>query len=250
MANSTFSTLQDFIWADSIDIVKTSDGFQSYDQFYDHMLDNLPQNSPETRGRYAGLIQRRYFPEHSLDGLIPTLWRSFYDEKLLTDVMRMTALEGEPAIAQFVLRHILPQSPGDVLDSEVSKGFIQETYGQFKRKSHQRLLITCRYLGLLGRYNGDILIEYIVPPADAFLVVLHHRLAPTPRIVRLSEIVDTDWWQLLGLRAVDDLRRILRRAEIAGLLSRYTKVDELEQITTRYSREEYFGKAMRLPEET
>ncbi len=76
MTKSAYPTLQDFIWADSINIVKTSAGFQLYDQFYAYMLENLPQNSPETRDRYAGLIQRRYFPEHSLAGLVPTVWHT------------------------------------------------------------------------------------------------------------------------------------------------------------------------------
>jgi hypothetical protein len=246
MTTILYPTLQDVIWRDSIAIVKASDRFQTYEQFYAYMLDNLPQNSPETRSRYAGLIQRRYFPEHSLDGLAPTVWRYYHDEQLLIAVMRVTALEGEPTIAQFVLRDILPQAPGTTFDPDVARTFIRETYGEYKQKSFQRLLQTCRDLGFLGRYNGEFLIERIDPPANAFLILLHSRLAPTPRIVRLSEIIDTEWRRLLGLRQVEDVRRILHEAERAGLISRYSKVDELEQVTTRYSREEYLGQTMRL----
>lgn len=247
MAIPQFPTLQDFFWTASIVVVKASEGFQTYEDFYHYTLENLPQNSPETRSRYAGLIQRRYFPERTLTGLVPTVWRSYHDEQLLTEVMRVTALEGEPAIANFVLTHILPKAPGSTLDPGLVRTFIKETYGEFKEKSYQRLLQACRDLGFLGRYNGDHLIEQINPPADALLILLHGRLAPTPRIVRLSELLQTNWWRLLGLREADEVRRILRRAEMAGLLSRFTKVDELEQITTRYDRDEYFGKAMRLP---
>jgi hypothetical protein len=244
---SAYPTLQDFFWPVSIVAVKASDEFQSYEEFHRYTLDNLPQNSPETRRRYGNLIQRRYFPEYSLNGVVPAVWASYHDDRLLTEVMRVTALEGEPAIAQFLLAHVLPQPPGSTLDTEVARTFIKETYGEFKEKSYQRLLQTCRNLGFLGKYNGDILVEYIDPPADALLVLLHHRLAPTPRIVRLSELLETTWWRLLGLREADDVRQILRHAEMAGLLSRFTQVDELEQVTTRYSREEYFSRAMRLP---
>ena len=248
--SSSYPTLQDFFWADSLAIVKTSERFQSYAEFYTYIVDNLSQNSPETRRRYAGLIQRRFFPGHSLNDLVPTVWRSYHDESILINLMRVTALEGEPAIAQFVLTHILAQTPGSTLIPDIARTFVKEIYGEFKEKSYRRLLQTCRDLGFLGRYNGDLLVEQIQLPADALLILLHYRLAPTPRIVRLSEIVETTWWRLLGLRQVEDIRRILRRAEMAGLLSRYTKVDELEQVTTRYSRDEYLGQAMRLPMES
>ncbi len=246
MANTLYPTLQDVIWADSIAVIKASDSFQSYTEYFDYLIESLPQNSPETRRRYAGIIQRRFFPGRSLADLIPTVWRSYHDEAILTDLMRVTALEGEPAVAQFVLKHLLSQTPGSALDLDKAENFISETYGQFKRKSYQRLLQTCRDLGFIGRYNGDLLIERINPPANAFLILLHYRLAPAPRIVRLSEITETEWWQLLGLRQVEDVRRILHAAETAGLISRYSKVDQLEQVTTRYNRNDYLGQAMRL----
>ena len=68
-----------------------------------------------------------------------------------------------------------------------------------------------------------------------------------PRIVRLSELLETTWWRLLGLREANQVHQILHQAEMAGLLSRFSRVDELEQMTTRYSRVEYFSRAMRLP---
>lgn len=247
VAAAQYPTLQDFFWTASLVAVKASEGFQRFEEFQNYTFDNLPQNSPETRRRYTELIQRRYFPERSMTGLVPTVWRSYHDEQLLSEVMRVTALEGEPTIAHFVLTHILPKAPGSTVDPEQVRTFIKETYGEFKEKSYQRLLQTCRDLGFLGRYNGDHLIEQLNPSANALLILLHDRLASTPRIVRLSELLQTNWWRLLGLREADEVRRLLRQAEMAGLLSRFTKVDELEQITTRYSRDEYFSRAVRLP---
>ena len=83
-------------------------------------------------------------------------------------------------------------------------------------------------------------------PADALLVLLHARLAPTPRIVRLSELLNKTWWRLLGLREPDAVRRILREASAAGLIARYAVVDELEQVTTRYPAAEYLTQGRRL----
>ncbi len=73
MTLSQYPTLQDFFWTASLVVVKASEGFQTYEDFYNHTLENLPQNSPETRSRYAGLIQRRYFPERSITGLVPAV---------------------------------------------------------------------------------------------------------------------------------------------------------------------------------
>ena len=246
MTALAYSTLQDFPWATSIVAVKASESFEHYDDFYRHMVDTLPQNSPETRRRYAELVQRRFFPDRSLDGLLSIVWRAYHDEQILTDLMRVVALEVEPVIAQFALVHVLSQLPGHVLDPAVVRRFIQETFGEFKQNSYERLLTTCRHLGFVGRYGGDFVVERVTPSPNALLILLHDRLAPTPRIIRLSEILATQWWRFLGVREPDVVRQVLRDAEGASLLSRYMKMDELEQVTTRYSRKEYLERALRL----
>jgi len=240
------STLQDFPLQASIQAVKASADFESYDEFYRYLLDHLPQNSPQTRQRYAELVGRRYFPGLSLDNLLPQVWKAYQDERILVDLMRVYALEAEPVIARFVLDKVWPLDAGQVFDEEVARAFIQETFGEFKKQSYERLLLTVRHLGFLGRYNGQLVVEEIPAPADALLILLHDRLAPTPRIVRLSEILDSNWWQFLGFKGPNAVRRILRQAEVAGLISRYAAVDELEQVTTRFTRDEYIGQAKRL----
>jgi hypothetical protein len=42
------------------------------------------------------------------------------------------------------------------------------------------------------------------------------------------------------------VRHILRDAAAAGLLARYTIVDQLEQITTRYAYTDYLSQRLRL----
>lgn len=240
------STLQDFPLEASIQAVKASADFDSYDAFYRHMLENLPQNSPQTRTRYAELIGRRYFPGLSLDKLLSHVWRAYQDEKILVDLMRVYALEAEPLITRFVLDHVWPLSAGQILDSSVARAFIEDTYGELKENSYSRLILTVRHLGFIGRYNGELIIAEIPTPSDALLILLHERLAPTPRIVRLSEILETDWWRFLGIKQPDDVRHVLRQAESVGLIARYVAVDELEQVTTRFTRKEYITQAKRL----
>lgn len=239
-------TLQDFLWRTSIQAVKASIDFESYEDFYRYMLDHLPQNSPETRQRYANLVGKRYFPRLSLDNLLPQVWRAYRDEQILVDLMRVTALEAESVIARFVLDEVWPLAVGQVFDVTVARAFIEGIYGAFKKQSYKRLLLTVRHLGFLGRYNDGWVVQEISTPADALLILLHDRLAPTPRIVRLNEILDTTWWRFLGLKTPDTVRHILRQAEAVGLISRYAMVDELEQVTTRFSRDDYIAQARRL----
>ncbi|MBN2390340.1 MAG: hypothetical protein JXR84_06440 [Anaerolineae bacterium] len=246
MTEQTTSTLQDFPLPASIEAVKTSTNFETYDDFYRYMVDNLPQNSPETRRRYANLIGKRYFPGLSLDTLLPKVWKTYQDEQILVDLMRVLALEAEPIISEFVLEKIWPLAVGQVLDGQIARDFIQSKYGKFIRKSRQRLIHTVRNLGFLGLYGQELVVEAIPSPANALLILLHDRFAPTPRIVRLVEILDAVWWRQLGLKTPDDVRRILHEAQAAGLIARYVKVDQLEQITTRFSINEYISQAKRL----
>jgi hypothetical protein len=240
------STLQDFPLQASIAAVKASAAFESYDDFYRYLVESLPQNSPQTRERYAELIGRRYFPGLLLDGLLRRVWQAYQNEGLLADLMRVAALENEPVIARFVLDRVWSLVPGQVFDMSVARAFIQDTYGTFKKQSYTRLLLTLGHLGFLGRYDGEWVVQDIPVPGDALLILLHDRLAPTPRIVRVSEILDSDWWRLLGVRSADAVRGVLRQAEMAGLIARYAIVDELEQVTTRFSRDDYIVQARRL----
>ena len=50
----------------------------------------------------------------------------------------------------------------------------------------------------------------------------------------------------MGIRDESTVRAILRDAEVKGVIAKYTVVDQLEQITTRYSYEDYLSKALRL----
>ena len=240
------STLQNFPWQASIQAVKASTGFETYEDFYRYMVQYLPPNSPQTRKRYASLIGKRYFPGRCLDNLLTRTWKAYQDETILVDLMRVAALEAEPVIARFLLNKVWPLAVGQVFDVADALAFIQETFGSFKMTSYKRLLLSLRRLGFLGRYNGEWVVEEIPTPADALLILLHDRLAPTPRIVRLNEILEADWWRFLGIKQADEVRHILRRAEAAGVIARYVAVDELEQVTTRFTRDEYITQARRL----
>jgi len=243
---SQVSTLQDFPLDAGIQAIKDSLGFTDFDAFYEHLLDSLPQNSPVTRRRYASLVVRWLFPERRLGGFFPRVWDAYRDEQLLRQLTRVTVLEVEPVIARFVMEVLRPLSPGAQFDPTMARDFVTSLYGSYKENSYKRLLITARRMGFIERWENGWIVSAIPRPADALLILLHARMAPTPQIVRVADLLNEPFWCYLGLRQPDEVRSILHDAHAAGLLARYSTVDQLEQITTRYTLDEYLGRALRL----
>jgi len=244
--SSTASTLQDFPWEESVQAVKDSLRFDSYPTFAEHVFNTLPQNSPQTRNRYTSLIGRWFFPDRQLPGLPGRVWAAYTDENILRDVMRVCVLSQEPVIAAFIEQFVLPAPPGTELQASLFRTYIEETYGEFKRQSHQRLTRTLRELGFIARIGQTWFTQTISRPTTAFLILLHERFAPTPRIVSLVHILaDPLWWQT-GYHAPDEVRETLHDAAAAGLIARFVTVDQLEQITTRYTLDEWLDRRLRL----
>lgn len=244
--SSTISTLQDFPWEESIQAVKESLRFDSYPAFAAHVFNTLPQNSPQTRKRYVRLIGRWFFPDRQLPGFPARVWAAYADETILRDVMRVCVLSQEPVIAGFIQKFILPAPPGTRLQADAFRTYIEQTYGEFKRQSHERLTRTLHKLGFIARVGQAWFTRAIPRPATAFLLLLHQRFAPTPRIVPLEQVLaDPFWWQA-GYRTPDEVRETLHDAVAAGLIARFVVVDHLEQMTTRYSLDEWLAQGLRL----
>jgi hypothetical protein len=240
------STLQDFPLAAGMQAIKDSLSFTDFIAFYRHLQDDLPQNSPETRHRYASLIVRWFFPDHELESLLARAWQAYGDDYLLVELIRIAVLEIEPVVARFVTELVQPLLPGDNIDSVAIRDYVTTVYGAHKQNSHKRLLTTANALGFIEHRASGWVVAAVRPPADGLLILLHARLAPTPRIVRLSDLLGDPFWRYLGLRQSDQVRRILHDADAAGLLARYSTVDQLEQVTTRYTLEYYLSRALRL----
>ena len=212
----------------------------------EHVFNTLPQNSPQTRRRYTNLIGRWFFPDRQLPSLPGRVWAAYGDEKVLRDVMRVCVLSQEPVVAGFIERFILPAPPGAELPVSLFRMYIEETYGGFKRQSCQRLTRTLRESGFIARIGQTWFARTISRPDTALLILLHERFAPTPRIVSLAQILaDPPWWQV-GYHAPDEVRETLHDAAAAGLIARFVTVDQLEQITTRHTLDEWLARRLRL----
>ncbi len=244
--SSAVSTLQDFPWEESVQAIKDSLRFDSYPAFAEHVFNTLPQNSPQTRHRYTNLIGRWFFPDRQLPSLPGRVWTAYGDEKILRDVMRAYVLSQEPVVAAFIERFILPAPPGTELQASLFRTYIEETYGESKENSRKRLTRTLRELGFIARIGQTWFTQAIPRPATAFLLLLHERFAPTPRIVSLAQtLADPLWWQV-GYHAPAEVRETLHDAAAAGLIARFVAVDQLEQITTRYTLDEWLARRLRL----
>jgi hypothetical protein len=240
------STLQSVAWETGLKAIKESVEFPDFESFRLHLTANMRQNSEEVRKRYASLILLRLFPEKNLEGINPRIWRAYQDEKILEDFARLTTLEAEPVIAKFVLEQIQGLQPGSVIDNSTIQDFISSEYGTFKNDSYRRLRSSLIHMGFLSAATNGVMVQPIPLPNNAFLIALHAKLAPTPRIVRLSDIIDTAFWRLMGIRDEATIRSILRDANARAYIAKYTIVDQLEQITTRYTLDEYLSNAFRL----
>lgn len=253
------SAIQSVAWETGLQAVKDSANFESFDAFVQHLRDGIRQNSAMTRQRYANLIVKRLFPDHRLDGINTRAWCAYHDEAILTDLVRVTTLEAEPIIARFVVEQVLTVPPGSVIETATVRDFISATYGSFKEDSYNRLLSTIGHMRFVARSSGKFVTQVLPRPSNGFLILLHSRLAPTPRIVRLADVLAppsllndnahtpvAPFWRLLGMREESDVRAILRDAEAAGLIAKYAVVDQLEQITTRYALDDYLAGAYRL----
>ncbi len=240
------STLQSVAWDTGLAAVKESIEFTTFDAFRSHLFDNMRQNSEGVRKRYGNLILLRLFPEKSLEGINPQVWRAYRDEKILEDIARLTTQEAEPVIAKFVLEQILVLAPGSIIENSTVQDYISSEFGAFKQDSYNRLRSALIHMGFVSAVSKGIMVQPIPLPDNAFLLVLHAKLAPTPRIVRLSDILGAVFWKLIGIREEATIRSILRDAHVKGIIAKYTIVDQLEQITTRYSFDDYLSKALRL----
>ncbi len=240
------STLQSVAWETGLAAVKESVGFPNFEAFRVHLFDNMRQNSDEVRKRYGSLILLRLFPEKSLQGINPRVWRAYQDEKILEDIARLTTLEAEPVIAKFVLEQILVLSPGAIIENSVVQDYISSEFGSLKQDSYKRLRQASTHMGFVSTISNGLLVQPIPLPDNAFMIALHAKLAPTPRIVRLSDILSAAFWKLMGIRGDATVRSILRDANAKGFIAKYAVVDQLEQITTRYSIDEYLARAFHL----
>jgi hypothetical protein len=238
--------IQELPWIPAMQAIKSSVDFDDFTTFRAHLEENLPYNSAATRERYTRTIIKYFFPNGSLGGLPERVWRAYRDDQLLEDLMRYQFLTQEPTVSQFVVAHLNPMTPGSVLEQGLMKDFIEKVDPKGRPKMVKRLGPALRRMAYLVRERQQDIVVQLRPSKTSLLILIHYLLALTPRIVTLRDILADPFWRYLGFRQEETVRRILHEANARGLIATYAIIDQLEQITTRYTLDEWLEGRLQL----
>jgi hypothetical protein len=234
------------LWKEAVQAVKLSAEFSDFASFRKELEKSLHYNSSYVRARNTNSIIRWFFSSHSLDNLLTKVWVFYKDETILKDVMRYEYLTREPDVAEFVVRYLLSLPPGTSIESEYLKDFLLKKYSVVKKDPLNSLRGACRELGFVYTQNKKLVTAQMPTPKTSLLILTHYLFAPYPRTVTLREILSNPFWQYLGIREPDVVKVIFQEADSSGIIAKYIVADQLEQITTRYSFEEFIQRRGRL----
>lgn len=248
-------TVQDFMLETGVWVAQNAPEVADREGIVIFLRENLPYNSKETRSRYAGWIALWSYGDGAYS-LPQIAWQAYRDEFLLRRILGATWLRRILPLQRLITDELARMEPGDVLTWEQVQAFIdRHAVGGGRRENQKRIPLWLERLGFVERKavkrgpRATSKVMYVVAPhfdATAFLILLHSELAPTPRTVGMGEILDHPFWRCLGGREPSQVREALAAAQAAGAIDRYTHVDQLEQVTTRYSLAELLERRLRL----
>jgi len=240
-------TLQDFHPAESLWAIELAAGQQDFASSQEQLRAQLPQNSPQTRARYAQSIQAWFFPDGRLDVLPVLVHRAYLDRSLTTEFVRLAYLTAEPIVGGAVADMLFPLEPGTVVPHDYLDGYLRRIVGQATRKTAKRLRQNLRKLGFLSPGRGRMVLQVVPASGTAVFLAFAFMFAPEgARSMELKTITDHPFWKHLGLKTEDGLRGVFREANGKGLLGKYVVADRIEQVTTRMSFQECLEKRVRL----
>jgi hypothetical protein len=238
--------LQDILWDESVRAVQISVECDTKAELIARLHSELPQNSLLTRRRNASTIISRFFPKEGLDQLSSRVYRYYRDDELLEAVMSVLLPIREVVIGQLIAERIHPMPPGSEIPVNFFSKYGEEVDKENGKKIASRCSAAARTLGWVSRQGKKFYKLHKPVNSTAALIMLHSVYAPTPRIVELSQVFSEPVWKYAGFSDPGHLRSFCKELEHKKLISRYTLVDRLEQITTRYSLTELLEKRMRV----
>lgn len=115
-------------------------------------------------------------------------------------------------------------------------------------KTRKRLKSNLMKLGLLERTSGKPdRLKPVIPVGTSLLVLLHHLFSQQgTRTIELLHLLADPFWKFLGYKSEDAVRAVLREANAAGILGKYIVADQLEQVTTSMSADEFLTRKVHL----
>lgn len=237
---------QDLLWKESIFAIKHAVEFNDFSTFRAFLEQALPQNSAYTRVRFTRSIIKWFFPGETLDQLTVRVWKAYQDDAVLLPLMRYLYLVAHPIIGDFVTKNLAPLQPGAVLPLRYFRDHMPRVMGRDLDKARKRLIRNLALMGFLAKRKDGYFLLAFEPPKTALLILLHQRFCPTPRTVAVQDVLDDPFWLSIGFKNPDEVRRVLSEASATGAIGKYVLADQLEQITTRLSLDEFIEQKIRL----
>ncbi len=241
-------TLQDLLVREGLLAARLAEGATSLEQLQELLVGQLPQNSLETRTRYAQSVLKWFFPD-GLSSLVPRVAACYRDETLTADVLRCCYLMAEPIVGACVAESLFPLEVGMRVPAQYLDHFLRDHLGEEPPgRTRERLKSNLMRLGFLGRARGQLdQLRPLSPAPTATLVLLHHLFARVgPRTIEMRNLLAHPFWKYLGYKSPDEVRKVLRAADLAGLVGKYVVADQLEQVTTCFSLDELLARRARL----
>jgi hypothetical protein len=228
-----------YLPADTINAVKLSIRFSDFKAFRKELEETIHFNSRIVRKNRASNIIKWFFPSNSLNSLPHLVWTAYNDEELLRHILRYQFLISQPVVAKFISNRILPLEPGSYVNNNLFNQFLTSEYDEVKPYLINNLRTNCKSLGFLTDEIKGLCVAEITPPKTAFLIITHFLFSKEKSTIKLSDILQNLYWQYLGIREKQTVRYILHEADAEGQITKYIIADQLEQITTRFSFDEF-----------
>lgn len=241
-------SIQDALLAEGLLATKLSKSCETLSELSELVINNLSQNSLETRRRYVQSITGWFFPD-GIKGLLPRVWRVYEDEVVTRDLLRWSYLTNEPIVGACVANALFPLENGISIPATYFDKFLSDHLGAAPpEKTRERIKINLKRIGFLERAKGKPdRLATVMPQRNSFMILLHHLFAPTSvRTVELRTLLADPFWKYLGYKSEDMVRKVLREADVAGIIGKYIVADQIEQVTTCYSLEDWLEKGIRL----
>lgn len=220
--------------------VKSAASHTDWRTFRKRLNKTVRLRNRSARSRIAGRFSRWIFENGNLDCLPVRVWKTYRDDELLTEILRERFLTCHAPMRRFVLEKLPKIPPG----TYIRHRDIVEQKSPSDGYSARNVRWTLADMGLATEAtapdgNRTAFINHIRVPATAFLILLHHNLAPNAgTTLAVSDIEEHPFWRLLGVTDASTARYILSKAANKDIIRYERSGDGPESITTRYDHRE------------
>lgn len=247
MAREDVRGIQDLLWKESLFALNHISEFSDDAAFQGFLQANLPQNSEETRCRYAQNLMRWFFPD-GVRGLAATAWAAYQDLSLAEEILRYVYLREEPMMGSAVADALFPIAENAAIPQSYLTNFLLARFGETTpAKSIKRVKANLRKLGLLSKEKGNKdTLRPMTPSPTAFFLVLHHIFARHEAGgVEFRTMLENPFWKYLGFKSEDQLRALLKSGMVKSIIAKYVVADRIESISFRHTFDSFVTARMR-----